>query len=170
VTSATVRPMRTSSPRAIGTRAVAISELLIGLSAEPMNSGVVNRHENGCSSDGPGAGGALVEEPAGSGRRMTRSRCCRLAIVAPIAWGVICSRRASSAMVDGPASDLRAQASARANSLSGPAPGLAGLKISTLRTPPDGSRCCSDVQATRVPMATSASVPLPPVPKWTNAS
>ena len=47
MTSAAVCPTGTPSPRAIGTRAVAISELLIGLSAEPMNSGVVNRHENG---------------------------------------------------------------------------------------------------------------------------
>ena len=35
-----------SSPRAIGTSAVAISELLTGLSAEPMNIGVTNRQPN----------------------------------------------------------------------------------------------------------------------------
>lgn len=41
------------------------------------------------------------------------------------------------------------QRSGTANSVSGPAPWLAGLKTSTLRTPPDGWRCCSDAQANR---------------------
>ena len=63
VTSAAVRPIDTPSPWAIGTSAVAIRELLIGLSAEPMNNGVVNRHENGCSGDGPISTGALIEDP-----------------------------------------------------------------------------------------------------------
>src|SRR5262245_43539863 len=44
VTSAAVCPTGTPTPWAIGTSAVAISELLTGLSAEPRNSGVVNRH------------------------------------------------------------------------------------------------------------------------------
>ena len=55
--------MDTPSPWAIGTRAVAISELLIGLSAEPMNNGVVNRHENGCSGGVPITTGARVSGP-----------------------------------------------------------------------------------------------------------
>jgi hypothetical protein len=63
VTSAAVCPIDTSSPRAIGTRAVAINELLTGLSAEPMNNGAVNRHENGCSAGGPIATGVLIEDP-----------------------------------------------------------------------------------------------------------
>jgi hypothetical protein len=62
VTSAAVCPIDTSSPRAIGTRAVAISELLIGLSAEPMNNGAVNRHENGCSGDGPTTTGTPIDD------------------------------------------------------------------------------------------------------------
>ena len=40
-------PIDTCTPAAIGTRAVAIRELLTGFRAEPMNSGVVNRHEKG---------------------------------------------------------------------------------------------------------------------------
>jgi hypothetical protein len=47
VTRAAVWPKGTPRPWAIGSSAVAISELLTGLRAEPMNSGVVNRHENG---------------------------------------------------------------------------------------------------------------------------
>jgi hypothetical protein len=47
VTSAAVCPIGTPIPRAIGSRAVAISELLMGLRADPMNSGVVNCHGNG---------------------------------------------------------------------------------------------------------------------------
>src|ERR1700761_9487564 len=64
VTSAAVWPIDTPSPCAIGNRAVAISELLIGLRAEPMNRGVVNRHENGCSGRGPVTSGGLVEDLA----------------------------------------------------------------------------------------------------------
>jgi hypothetical protein len=41
-----VRPTDTLIACAMGTSAVAISELLIGLSVELMNSGVTNRHEN----------------------------------------------------------------------------------------------------------------------------
>src|SRR5579875_4099703 len=41
-TSAAVCPTGTPAAAAIGTSAVAISELLIGLSADPMNSGAVN--------------------------------------------------------------------------------------------------------------------------------
>jgi hypothetical protein len=63
VTSAAVCPIETPSPWAIGTRAVAISELLMGLSAEPMNNGVLNRHENGCSISVPITAGALLEDP-----------------------------------------------------------------------------------------------------------
>jgi hypothetical protein len=44
-TSTAIRPTDTCIAAAIGTSAVAISELLTGLSADPMNSGVVNRHE-----------------------------------------------------------------------------------------------------------------------------
>ena len=51
-------PDRYAQPAAIGTRAVAIRELLIGLSAEPMNSGVVNRHEKAFLS-------GLAPSPAG---------------------------------------------------------------------------------------------------------
>jgi len=39
-------PTGTCTPAAIGTKAVARIELLTGFSAEPMNSGVTNRHEN----------------------------------------------------------------------------------------------------------------------------
>jgi hypothetical protein len=45
-TRTAVRPAETWNAAAIGTSAVAISELLIGLSDDPMNSGVTNRHEN----------------------------------------------------------------------------------------------------------------------------
>jgi hypothetical protein len=41
-----VRPTDTLIAWAMGTSAVAISELLIGLSVELTNSGVTNRHEN----------------------------------------------------------------------------------------------------------------------------
>ena len=60
VTSAAVCPIDTCTPAAIGTRAVAIRELLTGFRAEPMNSGVVNRHEKGfgpVSSSVPAGGG-----------------------------------------------------------------------------------------------------------------
>src|SRR5579875_5774 len=43
VTSAAVWPRSTWIPAAIGTRAVAMSELLMGLRAEPRYSGAVNR-------------------------------------------------------------------------------------------------------------------------------
>ena len=41
-----VRPTDTPMAAAIETSAVAMTELLIGLSAEPMNSGVTNRGPN----------------------------------------------------------------------------------------------------------------------------
>ena len=41
-----MRPSDTCSAAAIGTSAVAIRELLIGLSAEPASRGVTNRQEN----------------------------------------------------------------------------------------------------------------------------
>lgn len=53
VTSAAVWPTGTCTPAAIGTSAVAIRELLMGFRAEPMNSGVVNRHENGFAPGSP---------------------------------------------------------------------------------------------------------------------
>ena len=46
-TRTAVRPTETPIAAAIGTSAVAIRELLIGLSADPMNKGVTNRQENG---------------------------------------------------------------------------------------------------------------------------
>jgi hypothetical protein len=45
-TRTAVRPTETWTAAAIGTRAVAIRELLTGLSADPMNRGATNRHEN----------------------------------------------------------------------------------------------------------------------------
>jgi hypothetical protein len=45
-TRTAVRPAQTWNAAAIGTSAVAISELLTGLSDDPMNSGVTYRHEN----------------------------------------------------------------------------------------------------------------------------
>ncbi|SKT80384.1 Uncharacterised protein [Mycobacteroides abscessus subsp. abscessus] len=45
-TRAAQRPTETPTAAAIGTIAVAISELLIGLSAAPTNSGTQNRHPN----------------------------------------------------------------------------------------------------------------------------
>ncbi|GAA4181546.1 hypothetical protein GCM10022287_36980 [Gryllotalpicola koreensis] len=61
MTSDAVWPTETCMLAAIGTRAVAIIELLIGFSADPMNSGVVNRHENGV----PGASSARGAMAAG---------------------------------------------------------------------------------------------------------
>jgi hypothetical protein len=52
-------------------------------------------------------------------------------------------RRASKASSWAPMLRAPVQRSDTANSVSGPAPWLAGLKTSTLRTPPDGWRCCS---------------------------
>src|SRR5262249_10201550 len=60
VTRAAVCPMGTPMPRAIGTRAVAISELLTGLRADPRNNGVVNRHENGRPCLGPASPTVLL--------------------------------------------------------------------------------------------------------------
>jgi len=45
-TKLAVRPTDTPSACAMGTSAVAISELFTGLSVELTNSGVTNRHEN----------------------------------------------------------------------------------------------------------------------------
>lgn len=49
VTRDAVCPTETCRPAAIGTSAVAIMELLTAFNADPTNSGVVNRHENGFS-------------------------------------------------------------------------------------------------------------------------
>src|ERR1700723_3874711 len=56
----------------MGSRAVAISELLTGLSAEPMNRGVVNRHENGLSPAVPDAGPDRVASDDEAGIRVSR--------------------------------------------------------------------------------------------------
>ena len=64
VTSTAVWPIDTRTPAAIGTSAVAIRELLIGFRAEPMNSGVVNRHENGFV---PGPSATLTAGGSGLG-------------------------------------------------------------------------------------------------------
>src|ERR1700734_3048116 len=72
-TSTAIRPTDTCIAAAIGTSAVAISELLTGLSADPMNSGVVNRHENAFPPPGGaprgavpgGAGAAVIACPGG---------------------------------------------------------------------------------------------------------
>ena len=47
MTREAVCPTETCRPVAIGTSAVAIMEVLTEFKAAPMNSGVVNRHENG---------------------------------------------------------------------------------------------------------------------------
>jgi hypothetical protein len=47
-----VRPTGTCKAAAIGTSAVAITELLIGFSADPVTRGVTVRHPNGAATRG----------------------------------------------------------------------------------------------------------------------
>src|SRR5580704_3013130 len=75
VTSAAVCPTGTPIPRAIGSRAVAISELLTGLRAEPIYSGVVNCHGNG-RPRGVAAWLAAPEERASGGADMVAPVTC----------------------------------------------------------------------------------------------
>ena len=67
-TSTAIRPTDTCIAAAIGTSAVAISELLTGLSADPMNSGVVNRHEKAFRPPGGTPGDAV---PGGAAADVT---------------------------------------------------------------------------------------------------